>query len=828
MELFTIMAKLMLDNSEYNSGIAQADSSGRALADKLTGYFDKVKKFITLLGIGAAIKSAASAIWNLANQTASAGDAIDKNSQALGMSRKGYQEWAYILGQSGSSIESMGAVMRNLNNVISQNSAETSAALARLGLSAAHLQSLSPEQQFETLVRAFQDLPPSAEKSQLAVQLFGRGAQELMPLLNSSADTVDTLKQRAHDLGLVMSDEDVDAAVAFGDALDDLKKSWDALMMKLGAQLLPGLTNAFLALADAVGSLSNKLTEALNTGDWSGFFGELTKQIANLIPAFVDNLIGIITGIFSNATKLVSLATAIVNGLIIGITEALPMLIEQLPTIVDTIWSGLRDSIENLANLIIGLINEAFGTNIPEIDLSGVQSAFQWFVDNQDTIVSAVGAILAAFVVSKIASFVSTINPLTLIFEGIAAAIALVATNWDLIKDWIGKTWETIVEWHEKSWENTKESFNTLAKWADKTFKVTVNWYKKQWDTVADAFTEAGKWVDKAWNTTVNWVMNQAWDDVSNAFTEAGKWADKAFDTTVNWINSAWEAVSNAFADATGWVDKTVNTTVNWINSAWDGVKSAFDTVANWANGAVHDVQLLFSSSPDELVQKVSDWLNGILGSIGLSFSATSVAEWIKRIWDWISNGIKALSVDFSDGTIGEWISKIGGWIAKGIKNLSVSFIGKVSGWITKIAGWISSGIKIAVNFVNNGIDSLTNDTGAFQGGEPSGPGWGEGLNIPDSPSWGFAKGLNYVPYDGYALIHRGETILNQAQGREWRQNNGNSFDSQALYSSVAAAVAAAVGNIQINMDSKAVGNAVTGQVSRNIYQAQLGRRFAG
>lgn len=89
------------------------------------------------------------------------------------------------------------------------------------------------------------------------------------------------------------------------------------------------------------------------------------------------------------------------------------------------------------------------------------------------------------------------------------------------------------------------------------------------------------------------------------------------------------------------------------------------------------------------------------------------------------------------------------------------------------------------------------------------------------------ASGLNYVPYDGYrAILHRGETVLNQAQSRNWRNNNSG-FNSQALYGAVASAVSEAVANIQINMDGKAVGNAVTDQVSRNIYNAQLGRRFA-
>ena len=90
------------------------------------------------------------------------------------------------------------------------------------------------------------------------------------------------------------------------------------------------------------------------------------------------------------------------------------------------------------------------------------------------------------------------------------------------------------------------------------------------------------------------------------------------------------------------------------------------------------------------------------------------------------------------------------------------------------------------------------------------------------------AKGLNYVPYDNYrAILHRGETVLNQAQSREYRSGSG-SFNSAVMYDAIASAVASAVREIHFDIDGKAVGNAVTDYVSRNMYRKQAGRRFGG
>ena len=261
LELFRVAASMVLDRSEYDRDVSEVDKSGKNLAENLSGYFEKAKKVLTGVLSAVAIQKVASGIWNLAKETSAAGDRIDKTSQALGMSRKAFQEWDYILAQSGASIDSMGMSMKTMNEAISKNSAETAVALSRLGLSAAKLQNLSPEQQFEELVKAFQKMPASAKKSEYAMLLFGRNAQSLMPLLNSASGSVDELRNRAHELGLIMSDEDVNASVAFGDALDDLNRVWTAVKQKFGAQMLPTLTRGMVGLANSLGRVTNQVTK---------------------------------------------------------------------------------------------------------------------------------------------------------------------------------------------------------------------------------------------------------------------------------------------------------------------------------------------------------------------------------------------------------------------------------------------------------------------------------------------------------------------------------------------------------------------------------------
>lgn len=103
------------------------------------------------------------------------------------------------------------------------------------------------------------------------------------------------------------------------------------------------------------------------------------------------------------------------------------------------------------------------------------------------------------------------------------------------------------------------------------------------------------------------------------------------------------------------------------------------------------------------------------------------------------------------------------------------------------------------------------------------------GGGVGPAPTVGrFAKGAWEIPYDEYpAMLHRGEMVLTASQARKYRSGEAGDLSPETLYQAVAGAVQQAVANIQINMDGVSVGNAVTKQVSKNLYKDQYGRRFA-
>lgn len=460
MELFSVVGKLLLDSSGFNKGVSEADKSGRDLASKLESSFSKIKKFAAGALSVAAIKKGIDSVMQLATETSAAGDKIDKQSQALGLSRKAYQEWDYILGQSGASIDSMGISMKTLNGLIlnaAAGSEESKDAFAQLGLSIHEIETLSMEDQFESVVRAFQKLPPSAQKSALAVQLFGRNGQQLLPLLNSSATTIDELRERAEQLGIIMSDDAVDASVAYNDAMDDLTRTFNGMKYAIGSQVLPVLTRGVTAITNYAGKIKkaydaegfkgvwNTLVEdvksikwptweqvgnAIKTG-WNGIVNGV-KGLAKLV--FGENVDGSIkwptwndvADVANTAWESIKKGASSLGGLVFGKKEDGSVAWPEWSTVwegLDAFWGAVQEGALSIADTMGGLVfGRSSDGSVQWPDIEQVLSDFNtwWGETAKPAIEDAATWVLKAFGVPE---------------EGAEELGAIISGWWDPLKD---------------------------------------------------------------------------------------------------------------------------------------------------------------------------------------------------------------------------------------------------------------------------------------------------------------------------------------------------------------------------------------------------------
>lgn len=353
MEVFTLAAKLVMDTSGFSQSVKQAAEHGSSLNDKL----GKIVKTAAKVAAALVFKKGVTAMKQLADAASAAGDKIDKQSQALGLSRKAYQEWDYILSQNGSSIDSLGVSMKTLNNSILSNNQS----ITKLGLSFEKLDGMNMEQQFEAVVRAFQEMPAGAEKSALAVELFGRNGMELLPLLNNSATSIDELRQKFHDLGMEMTDDQINSAVRYSDAMDTLNRVFNGIKYTIGAELLPTMADWAEKAADYAG----KLLKAYKDDGLSGVFKILDEDITKvtdnlknsgnpvlaalgLVIDGIKNGIGLAVGLFTDFPGTVRSLKESDSTALRALGETLDAIGEVIGVIITAFESGIDDAIKQL------------------------------------------------------------------------------------------------------------------------------------------------------------------------------------------------------------------------------------------------------------------------------------------------------------------------------------------------------------------------------------------------------------------------------------------------------------------------------------------------
>lgn len=227
----------------------KSDAAFKKLQNRIKGVatgFDKVGKSSIKAGtmlIGG-VAAGIGVVTKGATMAASAGDKIDKLSQKIGMSRKSYQEWDYIMSQNGGNVDGLTMGYKTLETQIEaviKGSKSQTALFRNLGISVrgANGQIRNQEDIFNSAVKAIQRIQNPTKKAIYTNQLFGRSAIDLRPLLSKTSESVDKLRKKAHDLGFVMNDEDVDAAVILTDTMDTLKRVSGGMFRRIGVQLIP-------------------------------------------------------------------------------------------------------------------------------------------------------------------------------------------------------------------------------------------------------------------------------------------------------------------------------------------------------------------------------------------------------------------------------------------------------------------------------------------------------------------------------------------------------------------------------------------------------------
>ena len=226
-----------IDN--WNKNLNEAEKNLNRFSRNIQGIGRTLSTSITapLAAVGGGLLAATIKASNYA-------DEIDKTAIRTGLAREQLEELRFVADQTGVSFASIQTAVTAFTRqlpAIENGSGEASKALQTMGISVrdsgGELRNMSS--MFPEVLRSLRGMQNETERNAMALQIFGRGASELTPILNLSSQEFDRLSDRAHELGLVMGDESIRELVEFKDAMSEVKMQVEATGREFGMILLP-------------------------------------------------------------------------------------------------------------------------------------------------------------------------------------------------------------------------------------------------------------------------------------------------------------------------------------------------------------------------------------------------------------------------------------------------------------------------------------------------------------------------------------------------------------------------------------------------------------
>lgn len=297
-------AETALKNLETQAN--QSKTSLQNISDTVgkfgTGAENLGKKLLPISGL------AAGAVVGIAKLGVSAGqsaDDINTLAKQTGLSTEQIQKFTYASDVIDVSLEtftgSLSKLIKNMQGA-ENGSKNTIKAFEDLGVS--YTDNVTGELRdsqdvFNECIDALARMENETQRDATAMQIFGKSARELNPLILGGSDALKQLGDDAEKAGLILSQEALDGANEFNDALDILKATAKGSFAKIGTEIAK-------MLVPQIKKLSDKIKDILG---WLARLDEKTLKIIITTTAIVALIAPLLIGIGKIATGIQTLMT---------------------------------------------------------------------------------------------------------------------------------------------------------------------------------------------------------------------------------------------------------------------------------------------------------------------------------------------------------------------------------------------------------------------------------------------------------------------------------------------------------------------------------------
>lgn len=242
--------------------------------------------------VAAAIVKVEKAMISMTKESAAFADNIITLSMQTGQSTQQLQEFAYATELIDVSVDTLQGSLTKLTNNMQDTmngTGNAKASFEALGISVTNADGSmrSANDVFYETIDALGQVKNETERDAMSMDIFGRSAQDLNPLIIQGSKTLKAYADEAHNVGYVLDDEALSALGAVDDAYQRLQKTQEGVKNQLSAEFAPyleefygdvttmvrdggkalkdsGLVDAFGMLLETVGDILNPMSDLSN------------------------------------------------------------------------------------------------------------------------------------------------------------------------------------------------------------------------------------------------------------------------------------------------------------------------------------------------------------------------------------------------------------------------------------------------------------------------------------------------------------------------------------------------------------------------------------
>ena len=278
--LFELVGEIAVKGARAaESAINSVDQTAEAAGESLQRAGDRTERFGQRMSdVGDRATAATGAVaalgfgaGKLVTSVANSAERLGQLSERLGVSIEFLQTWRRVAADLGIENEALRDGLKELSlradEFAQSDKGPAADVFDRLGLSQSQIQRVKGDTEalFNLVLQNVRNVQGQAERQRIADELFGgQAGEQFVAMLGKSADEIERLKANAREEGGFFDEGDVENAQSFNRSLRDLGQSFDRVIQKVVAGMLPALTKMMPVIESqivpAIGAAMNSLS----------------------------------------------------------------------------------------------------------------------------------------------------------------------------------------------------------------------------------------------------------------------------------------------------------------------------------------------------------------------------------------------------------------------------------------------------------------------------------------------------------------------------------------------------------------------------------------